>query len=99
MGMHKYIRSCTFHSWCPCPAASAVSTTDYIEFLERITPDNTQEFATQLKRYNMGAPGESDCPVFDGMLDYFALLSGGSVDGAALLANKDAQIAVNWAGE
>jgi len=46
----------------------------------------------------MGAPGESDCPVFDGMYDYFALLSGGSVDGAALLAAGKADIAFNWAG-
>ena len=30
----------------------------------------------QLKRFNMGAPGESDCPVFDGMYEYFAVSFG-----------------------
>lgn len=28
---------------------------------------------TQLKRFNMGPQGESDCPVFDGMYEYFAV--------------------------
>jgi len=71
---------------------------DYIQFMKGVTPNNTQEYIQQLRRFNMGAPGESDCPVFDGMYEYFALLSGGSVDGAALLANNEASIACNWAG-
>jgi hypothetical protein len=34
----------------------------------------------QLKRFNMGAPGESDCPVFDGMYEYFAVRSRLGID-------------------
>jgi histone deacetylase 1/2 len=37
------------------------------------TPNHSHEYMQQLKRFNMGAPGESDCPVFDGMYDYFAV--------------------------
>jgi histone deacetylase 1/2 len=71
---------------------------DYISFMRTATPNHSHELMQQLKRFNMGAPGESDCPVFDGMYEYFALLSGGSVDGAALLAAGKADIAFNWAG-
>lgn len=27
----------------------------------------------QMRRFNMGAVGEADCPVFDGLLDYCAV--------------------------
>jgi histone deacetylase 1/2 len=46
---------------------------DYINFMKQVTPETTQEYMTQLKRFNMGSPGESDCPVFDGMYEYFAV--------------------------
>ncbi|KAF8061951.1 HDAC1 [Scenedesmus sp. PABB004] len=71
---------------------------DYINFIKQVTPETTQEYMTQLKRFNMGSPGESDCPVFDGMYEYFASLSGGSVDGSAYLAEGKADIAFNWSG-
>lgn len=48
-------------------------TADYINFIKQVTPETTQEYMTQLKRFNMGSPGESDCPVFDGMYEYFAV--------------------------
>jgi hypothetical protein len=46
---------------------------DYIDFIKAVTPNSTQEYLNQMRRFNMGAPGESDCPVFDGMYDYFAV--------------------------
>ncbi|KIY93615.1 histone deacetylase 1/2 [Monoraphidium neglectum] len=52
---------------------------DYISFIRAATPNHSQEYMQQLKRFNMGAPGESDCPVFDGMYEYFAGAGGGSV--------------------
>ena len=45
--------------------------TEYLEFLKRVTPDNQEEFMTQMRRFNLGPVGEADCPVFDGMFDYF----------------------------
>lgn len=53
--------------------AAAPLLADYINFMKQVTPETTQEYMTQLKRFNMGAPGESDCPVFDGMYEYFAV--------------------------
>ena len=29
------------------------------------------EFLDQMKRFNLGPAGEADCPVYDGMFDYF----------------------------
>ena len=46
---------------------------DYISFIRAATPNHSAEYMQQLKRFNMGAPGESDCPVFDGMYEYFAV--------------------------
>ncbi|MES1917310.1 MAG: putative histone deacetylase 1-B, partial [Cercozoa sp. M6MM] len=67
---------------------------DYIHFLMTATVDNEEELRHELKRYNCDA----DCPVFDGMFDFFQLASGGSVGGAYKLNHQEADIVVNWAG-
>lgn len=46
-----------------------------------MTPNNQEEYMGQLRRFNMGLPGEADCPVFDGQFEYCRMYSGGSVDG------------------
>ncbi|GIL69817.1 hypothetical protein Vretifemale_631 [Volvox reticuliferus] len=71
---------------------------DYINFLRGVTPNTVDENMTQLRRFNMGIAGEADCPVFDGLYEYCQVYSGGSVDGAAQLANGAAQVAFNWSG-
>ncbi|KAK9836982.1 hypothetical protein WJX81_004308 [Elliptochloris bilobata] len=71
---------------------------DYVTFLKNVTPDNQDEYMTQMRRFNLGPVGEADCPVFDGMFEYCAVYSGGSVGGAALLNEGKADICVNWAG-
>jgi len=71
---------------------------EYIDFLRSVSPDNQEEFLAQLRRFNLGAPGEADCPVFDGMFDYFQLYTGGSVDAAALVNAKEVDLAFNWMG-
>ena len=43
---------------------------DYVKFLKAVTPDNQDEFLTQMRRFNLGSVGEADCPVFDGMFEY-----------------------------
>jgi hypothetical protein len=43
---------------------------DYVKFLKAVTPDNQDEFLTQMRRFNMGSVGEADCPVFDGLFEY-----------------------------
>jgi histone deacetylase 1/2 len=51
-----------------------------------------------MRRFNLGAVGEADCPVFDGMFEYFQIYAGGSVGGAALLAEGEADVVMNWSG-
>lgn len=67
---------------------------DYVDFLKKITPDNMQEYSTQLSRFNVG----EDCPVFDGLYQYCQISAGGSVSGAVRLNHNQADIAINWAG-
>ena len=44
---------------------------DYVDFLNSVTPENQEEFMMQMRRFNLGPVGEADCPVFDGMFEYF----------------------------
>eukprot|EP00889_Picochlorum_renovo_P005891 jgi/Picre1/32921/NNA_008250.t1 len=46
---------------------------DYVDFLMSVTPENQEEFMLQMRRFNLGAVGEADCPVFDGMFEYFQI--------------------------
>ncbi|CAJ0897601.1 4279_t:CDS:2 [Entrophospora sp. SA101] len=69
-------------------------TDDYINFLEKITPDNKDYFFKECTKFNVG----EDCPVFMGLLDYCKIATGGSLEGAARLNYGLCDIAVNWAG-
>jgi len=67
---------------------------EYIEFLQRVTPQNIQGFTKSLSNFNVG----DDCPVFDGLYEFCARYTGASMEGAAMLNNDQCDIAVNWAG-
>lgn len=71
---------------------------EYVNFLKAVTPDNQDDYLMQMRRFNLGAVGEADCPVFDCMFDYCATYSGGSVGGASLINDGEADIVLNWAG-
>lgn len=73
---------CTFHN------------KDYIDFLQRVTPQNISGFATSLSRFNVG----EDCPVFPGIFDFCSIYAGASLDGAIKLNNHQADIVINWSG-
>ena len=60
-----------WHQWSACCLTILLVAAEYLEFLKRVTPDNQEEFMTQMRRFNLGPVGEADCPVFDGMFDYF----------------------------
>ena len=49
---------------------------DYVKFLKAVTPDNQDEFLTQMRRFNLGSVGEADCPVFDGLFEYCSVSLG-----------------------
>ena len=67
---------------------------DYVDFIRRVTPDNSTDFAKQLQKFTVG----EDCPVFDGLYDYCRVYTGGSLDGAMKLNHGLADVAINWAG-
>ncbi len=63
---------------------------DYVDFLMSVTPENQEEFQMQMRRFNLGPVGEADCPVFDGMFEFFRTYCGGSVGGATMLNDNQA---------
>ncbi|KAI9636688.1 uncharacterized protein MKK02DRAFT_33823 [Dioszegia hungarica] len=77
-------------------------TDEYVDFLNRINPDNAHQFGKEQVKYNVG----DDCPVFDGLFEYCSISAGGSMgqflrcsrEGAARLSRDKCDIAVNWAG-
>jgi histone deacetylase 1/2 len=69
-------------------------TDEYIEFLQRVTPDNMDSFMREQGKYNVG----DDCPVFDGLFEFCGISAGGSMEGAARLNREKCDIAINWAG-
>ena len=62
---------------------------EYIEYMENISKTETKT------KHNIG---ETDCPIFEGMLTFSQISTGGSIDGARLLNSNDADIAINWSG-
>ncbi|KAK4231080.1 histone deacetylase [Podospora fimiseda] len=69
-------------------------TDEYIEFLQKVTPDNMDSFMREQGKYNVG----DDCPVFDGLFEFCGISAGGSMEGAARLNRDKCDIAINWAG-
>lgn len=69
-------------------------TDEYIDFLYRVTPENMDSYVKEQAKFNVG----EDCPVFDGLFEYCSLSAGGSLEAAARLNRKMADIAVNWSG-
>ncbi|KAL7271730.1 histone deacetylase [Rhizina undulata] len=67
---------------------------DYLDFLKRVTPSNSNEFLSQFTRFNIG----HDCPIFDGIWDFGLLYTGASLDAAKKLINGESDIAINWSG-
>jgi acetoin utilization deacetylase AcuC-like enzyme len=50
---------------------------DYIDFLRRITPENMHEYASQMQKFGIGE--FSDCPAFSGLYDYTRIHAGASI--------------------
>ncbi|EGF80610.1 hypothetical protein BATDEDRAFT_24371 [Batrachochytrium dendrobatidis JAM81] len=67
---------------------------DYIEFLHRVQPDNTDEINKYQQKFNLG----EDCPVWDGLYEFCALSAGGSLSAASKLNRGESDIAINWSG-
>lgn len=92
-GLYKKLEICR-----PNPATmkemTRFHTDEYIDFIHRISPEQTDEIAKYQQRFSIG----EDCPVFDGLFDFCALSTGGSLSAALKINRKEADIAINWGG-
>ena len=61
---------------------------DYIDFLQRVTPQNIQNFTKSLSHFNVG----DDCPVFPGLFDFCSMYTGASLEAATKLNNNVSRI-------
>jgi acetoin utilization deacetylase AcuC-like enzyme len=75
---------------------SKFHTDEYVNFLNRVTPDNLRSFSSQMAKFNAGE--YTDCPVFDGLFEFTSLYTGASLDGAIQLNQGNTDIAINWSG-
>eukprot|EP00494_Astrolonche_serrata_P028714 UN28981 len=69
---------------------------DYVNFLKNITPDNYREYTSKSQLFSVG--DSTDCPIFDGVYEFNAKCSAGSIDGAVKLNHKASDICINWSG-
>ncbi|ANB13365.1 histone deacetylase HOS2 [Sugiyamaella lignohabitans] len=67
---------------------------EYVDFLQRVTPDNIKEFTNVFSKFNIG----DDCPIFDGLYDYSTIYAGASLDASRKLISGQSDIAINWSG-
>lgn len=67
----------------------------FLDFLQRVTPQNIQAFTKHLSHFNVG----DDCPVFYGLFDFCSMYTGASLEGAMKLNNNHCDIAINWSGK
>lgn len=66
---------------------------DYLEYLKTakvVMPDDDTP-----KPFNLGG---SDCPIFEGLINYCSMYAGASIDAARKLCNNESDIAINWSG-
>lgn len=72
----------------------------YVDFLEAATPENEDQFAREMRKFNVCPYNAShgECPVFDGLFEYCQTYATGSIMGARKLNQKVADIVVNWSG-
>ncbi|CAG8682880.1 3804_t:CDS:10, partial [Ambispora leptoticha] len=69
-------------------------TDEYIDFLNRVTPENVEELSQQQTRFNVG----EDCPIFEGLFEFCSISAGGSIGAANKLISGESDIAINWSG-
>ncbi|KAK4047474.1 histone deacetylase (class I) Clr6 [Microbotryomycetes sp. JL201] len=70
-------------------------TDEYIDFLNRVTPELVEEMTANGTRFLIGS---EDCPAFEGLFEFCSISAGGSLDSARRLTDGKADIALNWAG-
>ncbi|XP_002162003.2 histone deacetylase 3 isoform X1 [Hydra vulgaris] len=67
---------------------------EYIHFLQRVTPSNKAGFISSLNKFSVG----DDSPIFPGLFDFCSAYTGASLQGAVKLNHGLCDIAINWSG-
>ncbi|KAF8589634.1 histone deacetylase [Ramaria rubella] len=75
-------------------AMTAFHTDEYVDFLNKVTPETMEELTISGQRYLTG----EDNPAFEGLFEFCSISAGGSVGAAQRLNDGAADIAINWAG-
>ncbi|KAI0218009.1 Histone deacetylase 3 [Lamellibrachia satsuma] len=78
----------SFHDMCH------FHTEDYIKFLQRLSPQNMQQFTKCISKFNVA----DDSPVFEGLYDFCRMYTGASLESAVKINNEQCDIAINWSG-
>ncbi|KAG7086764.1 hypothetical protein E1B28_002696 [Marasmius oreades] len=69
-------------------------TDEYIQFLERVTPETVEELTYRGTRFLVG----EDNPAFEGLFEFCSISAGGSIAAAQRISSGATDIAINWAG-
>nr|GEV20576.1 histone deacetylase 9 isoform X1 [Tanacetum cinerariifolium] len=91
--LHKKMEIYRPHKAYPVELAQFHSA-DYVEFLQRISPDTQHLFPEEMRKFKLG----EDCPVFDDMFEFCQIYAGATIDAARRLNNRLCDIAINWSG-
>ncbi|KAL7410946.1 hypothetical protein BDY24DRAFT_334343, partial [Mrakia frigida] len=67
---------------------------EYIDFLERVTPETVEELSGNGTRFLTG----EDCPAWEGLFEFCSISAGGSIDAARRLNSGAADTCINWSG-
>ncbi|GJE88058.1 histone deacetylase domain-containing protein [Phanerochaete sordida] len=93
-GLDKQIH----HIYDPRPATQAELEAyhdhDYIDFLNRVTPQNQGDMKHLIEQFNC----VEDCPIFADMYDFCKMYAGASLAAARKLCAGTTDIAINWSG-
>ncbi|KDN40642.1 hypothetical protein RSAG8_07971, partial [Rhizoctonia solani AG-8 WAC10335] len=90
-GLHKYMDHYINPRSATVDELELYHDQDYVEFLSRVMPGAS---AKELADFNFG----DDCPIFDGMFNFFKQYTGGSLAAARKLSQGTTDIAINWSG-
>lgn len=66
-------------------------------YANRIPPGNSDDIV-KLGPFNLSVSPGADCPVFDGMSEYFFTYTGATMEAVHTLVNQQSDIAINWSG-
>jgi len=94
-------------------AVEAFHDPEYVDFLSKVSPQTFDQLCNvyanrippgssddivKLGPFNLSVSPGADCPVFDGMSEYFFTYTGATMEAVHALVNHQSDIAINWSG-